>query len=135
MSLWWHDTSTVARSSASVWRPYRAGGRSPQLRLPDHLTTTGRTLVAAHRNDCLLPSFALREFDELTSTDLLARQDWQDAFAHSRLGGTALAAPILRRGQPAPVCERSHREAGAGVVRAQHPIRVVASAMSSIQTS
>lgn len=70
----------------------------PQLRLPDHLTATGQTLVAAHRNDCLLgllPPFALRSFDQLTSTDLLAHPDWQGAFAHSRLGGTAPTVPIL----------------------------------------
>lgn len=70
----------------------------PELRLPDHLTATGRTLVAAHRDDCLiglLPPFALRSFDQLTSTNLLARQDWQAAFAHSRLGATAPTVPML----------------------------------------
>jgi pimeloyl-ACP methyl ester carboxylesterase len=70
----------------------------PELRLPDDLNDTGRTLVAAHQNDCLaalIPPFAVKTFAQLTTTDLLARPEWQAAFARSRLGGTAPAVPIL----------------------------------------
>jgi cephalosporin-C deacetylase-like acetyl esterase len=70
----------------------------PDLRLPDNLSGLGRMLLTAHRNDCLaglIPAFALRSFAQLTTTDLLARPDWQAAFARSLLGGTPPRVPIL----------------------------------------
>ena len=71
----------------------------PELHLANYLNASGRQLVAAHRNDCLvglIAAFALKHYRDILTTDVLALPDWQADFAQSRLGGTAPQVPILQ---------------------------------------
>jgi pimeloyl-ACP methyl ester carboxylesterase len=70
----------------------------PQLDLQSHLTATGHRLVQQNQDQCLvglLPPFALKTMDDITSPNVFNLPDWQDRFAQSRLGAIPPAAPML----------------------------------------
>ncbi|WP_211259819.1 lipase family protein [Streptomyces violens] len=70
----------------------------PELDLNGYLNDVGRQLLQDNKDDSLIglvTGFALKNLADITTTNPLEAADWQDRFAHSRLGATAPSVPVL----------------------------------------